>query len=150
MSKGGATTNNKNFAEEKTEMFYCKKPRQMIKDCRAQIATEVATIKQNNIAIQCNRLYVTALVVKPVGNLDPTWYVDMGATQHMSYDRNFFISYEEWERSQVVYLGDDTTHKIYGQEKLIIQLGDGKIKELPNVLYILGLIKIYFLSKKWI
>jgi hypothetical protein len=51
------------------------------------------------------------------------------------------IKHVSW---QVVFLGDNTTHQIVGQRKVAIKLLDGKIRQIPNVLHVLGLKKTYF------
>jgi hypothetical protein len=76
---------------------------------------------------------------------DSTWYVNIGATQHMSFDKKSFISYEEWNKGHVVYLGDNSTQSIHGQGEVTIKLNNGDIREITNVLFVLRLKKIYFL-----
>jgi hypothetical protein len=53
----------------------------IIKDCKAKIATKASSKKQSNIIVtkEVHKLYVLTFASK-VAN-DPTWYVDMGATQ---------------------------------------------------------------------
>jgi len=40
---------------------------------------------------------------------------------------------------QVVYLGDNTTHQIYGQGNVFIKLNSHQIKDIFNVLHVLAL-----------
>jgi hypothetical protein len=52
----------------------------IIKDCKAIIVAKASSKKQSNIIVtKVNKLYVLTFASK-VAN-DPTWYVDMGATQ---------------------------------------------------------------------
>jgi hypothetical protein len=55
----------------------------IIKDCKARIVAKASSKKQSNIIVtkEVHKLYVLTFASK-VAN-DPTWYVDMGATQHV-------------------------------------------------------------------
>ncbi len=93
-----------------------------------------------------NHLYVTTFNTKKCKDL--AWYVDIGATQHMAYDQNTYMTCKEWPTWPIVYLGDDTTHHILGQGYVAIHLCDGQQKEVPNVLHVLGFMK-FFLVKQF-
>jgi hypothetical protein len=73
--------------------------------------------------------------------MTPQAMCDTRATQHMCYKREYFNNYQACESWQVVFLGDNTTHQIVGQRKVAIKLLDGKIRQIPNVLHVLGLEK---------
>jgi hypothetical protein len=47
----------------------------------------------------------------------------------MTHDIESFASYYKWEKTQFVYLGDNSTHEIIGQGKVSIKLNDGTIKK---------------------
>jgi hypothetical protein len=116
-----------------------KKPRHFTMDRHKRIVVES---KQGNIPIESKYLYVATFNTNKCKDL--TWYVDIGATQHVAYDQNTFMTYKEWPKGPIVYLGDDTTQHILGQGYVAIQLCDGQQKEVPNVLHVLGLMKILF------
>jgi hypothetical protein len=80
---------------------------------------------------------VATLII--VDGSDNTWYVNIGATNHMTHDIESFVSYSNWEKGQFVYLGDNSTHEIIGQGEVSIKLNDGTIKEIINVLHLLGI-----------
>ncbi len=82
-------------------------------------------------------MYVATLII--VDGSDNTWYVNIGATNHMTHDIESFVSYSNWEKGQFVYLGDNSTHEIIGQGEVSIKLNDGTIKEIINVLHLLGI-----------
>jgi hypothetical protein len=60
---------------------------------------------------------------------DNTKYVDTSVTNHVTHDIESFLSYCNWEKSQFVYVGDNSTHEIIGQGKVSIKLNDGTIKK---------------------
>ncbi len=62
----------------------------------------------------------------------------------MTHDIESFVSY-----SQFVYLGDNSTHEIIGQGEVSIKLNDGTIKEITNVLHVIGIQKNLFSTKQF-
>jgi hypothetical protein len=79
---------------------------------------------------------------------DNTRYVDNRATQHMSHDKKFFVTYKKWEKGQLMFLGDNITHQIVGRGGVSIRLNNGQIKEMDNVLHAPGLWKNLFSAKQ--
>jgi len=57
------------------------------------------------------------------------------------------MKYQKWEHGQGVYLGDNTTHQIYGQGNVYIKLNSSQIKNISNVLHVLGFKKDLFSAK---
>jgi hypothetical protein len=70
---------------------------------------------------------VAALIL--VESSDNIWFIDTGATNHMTHDIESFVSYSKWEKGQFVYLGDNSTHEITRQREVSIKLNDGIIKK---------------------
>jgi hypothetical protein len=67
---------------------------------------------------------------------DYVWCVDTRATFHMSHNIELFKTYEKLSNNQIVYLGNNTTHQIFGQGKFFIKLENGQIWDIPNVLHV--------------
>ncbi len=59
------------------------------------------------------------------------------------------MSYNKWEKGQFVYLGDNSTHEIIGQEEVSIKLNDGIINEIINVLHVSRIQKNLFSAKQF-
>jgi hypothetical protein len=55
--------------------------------------------------------------------MDPTWYIHNKAD--ICFDKESFIDYQPFKNSQVVFLSDNTTHKIYGKGMVTIKLLNG-------------------------
>jgi hypothetical protein len=74
-------------------------------------------------------------------NADNVWYVDSGASNHMTYHGEWFRDVKNLEKPGYVETGDDTAHPIthIGNEPLAMQ--DGKIKYLSNVIHVLNITK---------
>jgi hypothetical protein len=75
------------------------------------------------------------------------WLVDSGASFHTTPHREWFCEYERYDGGNV-FLGDDSTTRIIGRGKVKLRLIDGRIRTLPGVLHIPGLvINLIYVSK---
>lgn len=52
--------------------------------------------------------------VNLVGN-PKEWWVDIGATRHVRFDRKMFSTYQEIENEEQLYMGNSSTSKVAGQ-----------------------------------
>ncbi|OAE24002.1 hypothetical protein AXG93_4541s1040 [Marchantia polymorpha subsp. ruderalis] len=96
-------------SRQKMKCFYCKKKGHLASECRKKKHDSASSHSTPN---DHQRLYVTALT--SIG-MDPAWYVDSGATQHMAYNKNAFVTYTELPSKEFVYLGDDSRQLIQGK-----------------------------------
>lgn len=53
------------------------------------------------------------------------WFIDSGATKHMTFQRNIMTDYEKYEKPSKIYLGDNRVIKAYGEGKVKIECHDG-------------------------
>ena len=65
-----------------------------------------------------------------------TWVLDTGASYHMTYSRELFITFKEWTSS--VKLGDDGELGVKGSGSVQITVYDRMVKTL-NARYVPGL-----------
>ncbi|OMO73383.1 Integrase, catalytic core [Corchorus capsularis] len=65
------------------------------------------------------------LTVSTAGSAN-TWVVDTGASYHMTFSRNLFTTFKEWNGS--VMLGDETTLSVKGSGSVQIKTHDGTIR----------------------
>jgi hypothetical protein len=63
------------------------------------------------------------------------WLIKSGASYHMTPHREWFSEYEKYDGGDV-FLGDDSTKKILGHERIKLLLKYGRIRTLPGVLHI--------------
>jgi len=109
---------------ETRDCFYCKKSGHLKKDCRAwkakmselqkrgknqkvHSAVSYEDRSSNNVAFEVN-----------AGTLSSAgWYIDSGATSHMTNDRNFFTEFHETKNATVTVAN--------GQQMIAEGVGDG-------------------------
>jgi hypothetical protein len=68
------------------------------------------------------------------------WLIDYGASFHMTPHRDSFCEYKMYDGGNV-FLGDDSTTRIIERGKVKLRLIYGRIKTLPSVLHIPGLVR---------
>jgi hypothetical protein len=69
------------------------------------------------------------------------WYVDSGASIHMSCNKDWFENYHETNNGANIYLGDDRSHQVKGYGDVPMTLPNGCVKQIHNVMYVPGIKK---------
>ena len=78
------------------------------------------------------KLFVTTIHSDSSGN----WFLDFEATQHITSERKWFVSYNKIPKGRIVMLGDDCKHGVVGQGNIAIKMSCGVCKEVHNVLHV--------------
>ena len=81
---------------------------------------------------------MSANVPKIVENV---WYVDSGASNHMTSHGEWFKEMQTLENPGYVETGDDTAHPIAHMGNVPLSLDDGKVKYLADVLHVPNITK---------
>lgn len=77
---------------------------------------------------------------------DNAWLIDIGASFHMTPNRNWFIKYEKFHSGKV-YLGDNSVLNIVSHG-IHVKFFDGRIRRFDGILHILRLVRNFlFVSK---
>ncbi|KAL0558905.1 hypothetical protein IC582_003491 [Cucumis melo] len=69
--------------------------------------------------------------------VEPTWYLDSGCSNHMTGNRNIFVTLDESFQSEVK-TGDNTRLQVKGQGDILVKTKKGT-KRVTNVFYVPGL-----------
>ena len=80
-------------------------------------------------------------VTADVSTKDDVWYVDMGASNHMTSFGEWFREMKDSETPGYVETGDDTTHPIAHIGKVPLSMQNGKMKYLHDVLHVPNITK---------
>ena len=67
------------------------------------------------------------------------WYIDSGATEHMTSNKSLFVNYVRYPQPTEIFLGDDRAIKALGEGKVRLEFHDGsnvRTMGLHNVLYV--------------
>ena len=80
------------------------------------------------------------------------WFIDSGASSHLSCNRDWYDEYYEKFDGTHIYLGDNRSHKVLGYGVISVNLPDGQFKQIHNVMYVIGinknLISVYAITDK--
>ncbi len=74
-------------------------------------------------------------------NVDNVWYVDLGASNHMTYHGEWFRDVKNLDKPGYVETGDDTAHPIVHIGNVPLVMQDGKMKYLSDVLHVPNIAK---------
>jgi hypothetical protein len=64
------------------------------------------------------------------------WYVDTGATRHVSGDKTLFNTFKEVAWEEKLYMGNKSIANIMGEGNVILKFSPGKEFALSNTLYV--------------
>ena len=64
------------------------------------------------------------------------WYVDSGASNHMTYHQNWFNEMKEPSKPSCVEIGDDTMHPIEHVGNVPSSMHDGQEKYMADLLHV--------------
>lgn len=131
--------------------FYCGKPGHQISECYKKQANERRNKQKRHQGCFAEededhsydlRLFTVDCALSATrGDDDNTWYVDSGASSHMTGKKEYFEFLEESACGSKIYFGDDSGYEIKGCGDIPVKLPSGDIKHLKNVLYVLGIKK---------
>jgi len=100
---------NKTHKSNEKLCFYCKKPGHFVRNCLKKKNDEKE--KVNQAYEDHEQMFVAALNANDHTTYD--WIVDLGATQHMTFEQEWFTTYERISPSRV-FMGDDTVLEAIG------------------------------------
>ena len=69
------------------------------------------------------------------------WFVDSGASVHMTCNKNWYANFKETQNGASIYLGDNRAHQIKGYGDIPMTLPNGTVRHIRNVVYVLGIKK---------
>ncbi|KAH7528047.1 hypothetical protein FEM48_Zijuj05G0030300 [Ziziphus jujuba var. spinosa] len=78
------------------------------------------------------------LLLACYGDINHVWYLDSGASKHMTGNKHLFLALEEFERGQVT-IGDAKSYKIQGMGEIIFKTKSGTLEKMSEVYYVPGL-----------
>lgn len=73
------------------------------------------------------RLFISEATLSAKINDSNAWFIDFGASIHMSYNKYWFENYQETNNGVNIYLGDDRSHQVKGYGDISLTLPDGSV-----------------------
>ena len=87
------------------------------------------------------RLFISEHALSAETDDENAWFIDSGASSHISCNRNWYDEYYEKSNGTHIYLGDNRSHKVLGYGVISVNLPDGQFKQIHNVMYVPGIKK---------
>ncbi len=111
---------NKTHKLNENLCFYCKKPRQYVRNCLKKKSDEKE--KANQACEDHEKMLVAALSANDHTTYD--WILDSGARQHITFEQERFTTYERISPRKV-FMGDETVLEAIGKGniKATMQVG---------------------------
>jgi hypothetical protein len=87
------------------------------------------------------RLFISEHALSAETDDKNAWFIDSGASAHMSCRREWFDDYNEKIDGTHIYLGDNRSLKVQGYGIVKVKLSNGELKQIYNVMYVPGIKK---------
>eukprot|EP00253_Pinus_taeda_P010637 PITA_10637 len=100
-------------------------------------AGHLANVDQN----QDVRLFMAETALATEVDESDIWFVDSGASSHMTGKKQWFRNFRESNTGVKVYLGDNRGYEIKGHGDVLVTFPDGKIRNISDVWYVRGIKK---------
>jgi hypothetical protein len=87
------------------------------------------------------RLFMSNDTLSAETNDVDAWFVDSGASIHMTCNNDWYINFKETNNGAHIYLGDDHSYQIKGYGDIPVTLLNGTVRHIGNVVYVPGIKK---------
>jgi len=84
---------------------------------------------------------VSNVVLSTETNDVNAWFVDSGASIHMTCNKKWYVNFKETHNGAHIYLGNDNLYQIKGYGDIPVTLSNGTIRHIHNVVYVPGINK---------
>jgi hypothetical protein len=119
--------------------FYKKKSDEAIYKCKKH--SEHFAKENPNFDSKDLRLFVSNVALfAEIDDVD-AWFVDSGASIHMTCNKNWYENFKETNNGAHIYLEDDRAYQIKGYGDNPLTLPNGIVRHIRNVVYVPGIKK---------
>ena len=122
--------------------YVCNKQAHCAKDCHS--GKEQGNPKKKSPQVNVTEvddvldINLSAVVseVNLIGINTKEWWVDKGATRHVSSDKKMFSSYQTIDNGEQLFMGNSSSSKVEGQGKVVFKMTSDKELTLNDVLHV--------------
>eukprot|EP00253_Pinus_taeda_P016608 PITA_16608 len=141
-SQSKSSQGGKKFDKSKVRCFHCHELGHYATNCPKKKSKKGSSKKSNGDALASQFEIDFSLISCMVSsNMGCVWYLDSGASFHMSCDKNIFSTLEEKDLQIRIEMGDDGKYRVLGEGMVVFQREHGSPLTLSNVMYVPGLKK---------
>eukprot|EP00253_Pinus_taeda_P030949 PITA_30949 len=137
-SQGG-----KKFDKSNVICFHCHELGHYANNCPKRRSKKKGSSKESDgVALASQFEMDFSLIARMVSSsMGCVWYLDSGASFHMSGDKNLFSTLKEKDLEIWIEMGDDGKYCVSGRGTIMFQREHGSPLTLSNVMYVPGLKK---------
>jgi hypothetical protein len=146
-SDGGSSQPGKKKNLSKIKCFSCYKNGHYASQCpekkgneKTQTTTSAET-QLDEFATKFEKDYSMVSCLSTSTTMRSSWFLDSGASRHMTEAHELFSSPTESDADLHVQLGDDARYAVKGEGTIMFQLESGGLLDAHDVLYVPGLKK---------
>ena len=98
--------------------FKCQKFGHIVRNCPLNKQSNESNITEEGEQIDKGNdgIALTSTSDSKCGN--DQWFIDSGATKHMTFQRHIMTDYKKYEKPSKIYLGDNRVIEAYGEGKV--------------------------------
>ena len=144
MSRGSSFENNRDGSKN-PRCYKCNELGHIVKNCplskKNAIHSNIAEESKSEVQSTNEEMALTSSTKYKLSN---GWYIDSGASKHMTFNKDVIQDYMEYKESLSVRIGDDSVIKAYGEGKVKLHVFDGETSVsivLQKVLFVPKLAK---------
>jgi hypothetical protein len=137
-----ASTTTSNPKSNSIIYHHCGIPGHKAPECRKKkrdLRQGQSNTHTNNYTSDEPLVFFNAITALPT--ISSSWYLDSGASQHMTALRSLLQDYHKLDTPQTILLGDNSSYKATGFGFALLRLSNGKGLLIKDILFVPGLAK---------
>lgn len=87
------------------------------------------------------KLFISEVVLSTKTDDDNVWFINYGASIHMTCKNEWFDTYHENNSDTHIYLRGNKSHEVKGYGDVCVTLPNGHVRQIKNVMYFTGIKK---------
>jgi hypothetical protein len=136
------------YVKRNIECEYCRKPIHIAKYCyrRKNHESNQRYKRHNgnfvhkdilvNDGFKNLKLFISEVALSAENDDENAWFIDFGASDHMTCNKECYDEYYEKNDGTHIYLEDNISHKVQGYGVISVNLPNGQLRQMHDVMYV--------------
>ena len=119
---GNSRQHNRQGSNQSPKCYKCQQVGHFVKNCPLNRKHVHSSIAEHDCKQQNDDIALNSSMIRR--KLDNHWYIDSGATKHMTLEKDLIVDFIKYEQPSKIYLGDNRVIEAYGQGKVRLSCYD--------------------------